>query len=66
MRRLARDHGMFVGPSSGAHLVAAQRLKDAYPQLETVVTIFSDEGEKYLSEHFSDAAINAAARDCQT
>jgi cysteine synthase len=60
MRRLARDHGMFVGPSSGAHLVAAQRLKDAYPELQTVVTTFSDEGEKYLSEHFSAAVTDAA------
>src|SRR5919197_1174472 len=59
MRRLARNHGMFVGPSSGAHLVAAQRLKEAYPELQTVVTTFSDEGEKYLSEHFSAAVTDA-------
>lgn len=52
MRRLARDHGLFVGPSSGAHLVAAQRLRLAHPELSTVVTMFCDEGEKYLSEHF--------------
>jgi len=56
MRRLARDHGMFVGPSSGAHLAAARRLRDTHPELETVVTIFCDEGEKYLSEHFSSGA----------
>ena len=49
-----------MGPSSGAHLVAAQRLKDAYPELQTVVTTFSDEGEKYLSEHFSNARTDAA------
>lgn len=52
MRRLAREHGMFVGPSSGAHLVAAQRLRARRPDLATVVTIFCDEGEKYLSEHY--------------
>ncbi|MBW3601240.1 MAG: cysteine synthase family protein [Actinobacteria bacterium] len=51
-RRLARDHGLFVGPSSGAHVVAAQRLRDARPELSTVVTMLCDEGEKYLSEHF--------------
>ena len=27
MRRLAREHGIFVGPSSGAHMLAAQRLR---------------------------------------
>jgi cysteine synthase A len=52
MRHLSRKHGMFVGPSSGAHMVVAQRLREARPELETVVTIFCDEGEKYLSEHF--------------
>ncbi|MGH3666530.1 MAG: PLP-dependent cysteine synthase family protein [Egibacteraceae bacterium] len=53
MRRLATDHGMFVGPSSGAHLVAAQRVREADPGLSCVVTVFCDEGEKYLSEHFA-------------
>jgi cysteine synthase len=54
MKTIARTHGLFVGPSSGAHLVAARRLKEARPDLETIVTVFSDEGEKYLSEHFGD------------
>lgn len=54
MKRLARDHGMFVGPSSGAHFVAAQRLRADDPSLETIVTVFCDEGEKYLSHHFCD------------
>jgi cysteine synthase len=52
MRRLAREHGLFVGPSSGAHMVAAHRLREAHPELSTIVTILSDEGEKYLGEHF--------------
>jgi len=52
MRRLARDYGVFVGPSSGGHLLAAKRLKERNPDLENVVTLFCDEGEKYLSEHF--------------
>ena len=60
MRRLARDHGMLVGPSSGAHLTAAQRLRETHPELETIVTLFCDEGEKYLSEHFSVVAVDAA------
>lgn len=49
MRRLAREHGIFVGPSSGAHLVAARALRDRY-KVENVVTFFCDEGEKYIND----------------
>ena len=52
MRRVAREYGMFVGPSSGANLAVALRIREEHPELETVVTLFCDEGEKYLSEHF--------------
>ncbi|HZY56477.1 MAG TPA: cysteine synthase family protein, partial [Rubrobacteraceae bacterium] len=52
MRCLAREHGMFVGPSSGAHLVVARRVREEHPELKTVVTLFCDEGEKYISDHF--------------
>jgi len=52
MRHLARAHGIFAGPSSGAHLAVAKRFRDSNPEVETVVTVFSDEGEKYLTEHF--------------
>jgi cysteine synthase len=52
MRCLAREHGMFVGPSSGAHLVVARRVREEYPELKTIVTLFCDEGEKYISDHF--------------
>jgi len=53
MRWLARRRGLFVGPSSGANLVAARRLKEAHPELKSIVTLFCDEGEKYISEHFA-------------
>ena len=53
MRRLAREHGLFVGPSSGANLIAARKVRESYPDLKTVVTLFCDEGEKYISEHFA-------------
>ena len=59
MRRLARAHGLLCGPSSGAHLVAARRVREQHPELETVVTLFCDEGEKYLQDHFSKAAPEA-------
>src|ERR687896_1871468 len=54
MRRLAREHGLFVGPSSGANLIATRKVRESYPDLETVVTLFCDEGEKYIADHFAD------------
>lgn len=51
MRQLANHHGMFVGPSSGAHLMAARLLRDKY-QVENVVTFFCDEGEKYINDYW--------------
>lgn len=51
MRRIARTYGMFVGPSSGAHLLAAKRLRER-AGIEHVVTFFCDEGEKYIDDHF--------------
>ncbi|HEY1330912.1 MAG TPA: cysteine synthase family protein [Actinomycetota bacterium] len=50
MRRIAREHGMLVGPSSGAHMVAAKRTMAEHPECHTVVALFPDEGEKYLAE----------------
>jgi len=52
MRHLARAHGLLCGPSSGAHLVAAKRVRAQFPELATVVTAFCDEGEKYLHDYF--------------
>jgi cysteine synthase len=52
MRRLAREYGLFVGPSSGAHLIAARELRARNPDLGHVVTFFCDEGEKYINDYF--------------
>jgi cysteine synthase A len=49
-RRIAREHGCFVGICSGANLLAAKKVRAENPHLETVVTVFTDEGEKYISE----------------
>src|ERR687897_1241810 len=51
MRLLAKEHGLFVGPSSGANLIAARKVREAYPELESIVTLFCDEGEKYIQDH---------------
>lgn len=52
MRKLASTRGLLCGPSSGAHLLAAQRIRVKHPELKTVVTIFDDEGEKYLHDFY--------------
>jgi cysteine synthase A len=59
MRRLARTRGLFCGPSSGAHLLAARQLRERFPELETIVTILDDKGEKYLHDFFMRAAPSA-------
>jgi cysteine synthase len=53
MRRLAANYGLLVGPSSGANLIAAKRIRAQHPEYETVVTIMCDEGEKYLSDYYT-------------
>ncbi len=47
-RRLAREEGIFVGMSSGAAMVMAQKQAEAMDE-GIVVTIFPDGGERYLS-----------------
>src|ERR671911_1582788 len=54
MKDLARRYGLFVGPSSGANMIAARKIRESYPELETVVTLFCDEGEKYIAHHFAE------------
>jgi S-sulfo-L-cysteine synthase (O-acetyl-L-serine-dependent) len=50
-RRLAREEGLFVGPSSGAAVVAALRAA-ATTGAATVVAILPDRGDRYLSDRF--------------
>jgi cysteine synthase A len=60
MRRLAREFGLLVGPSSGANMVVARRLREELPEHSTIVTILCDEGEKYLSEYFIPPSLTSA------
>ena len=47
-RRLAKEEGLFVGMSSGASMAIARREAEALEE-GTVVVIFPDSGERYLS-----------------
>lgn len=49
--RLAREEGLLVGVSAGGALVAALKVAEGLRE-GVVVTIFSDSGDKYLSERF--------------
>jgi len=55
VRRLAKQAGLFVGWSSGAALVAAERVVSDRPPVRAsdalVVVIAPDSGQRYLSEH---------------
>lgn len=46
--RLAREEGIFVGISSGAAMVSAQQIDNEVKD-KTIVVVFPDTGERYLS-----------------
>ncbi|MCB5953190.1 cysteine synthase family protein [Enterococcus sp. BWT-B8] len=50
-RKLAREHGLLVGSSSGAVMVAALAEAAQLPAGSQVVTIFPDAGDRYLSKN---------------
>lgn len=48
-RRLAREEGILVGPSSGASVYAAMRAAEKFGPDDVIVCILPDTGERYLS-----------------
>ncbi|MGH9406621.1 MAG: PLP-dependent cysteine synthase family protein [Terriglobia bacterium] len=63
--RLAREEGLLVGVSAGAAMAAALRVAESL-RSGVVVTIFSDSGDKYLSERFwSGAGAASSHREAQ-
>ena len=61
MRDLARQRGLLCGPSSGAHFLAARRIRELFPEIRTVVTVLADEGEKYLHDFYMTPGDETAA-----
>lgn len=49
MRRLAREEGLLVGPSSGANVIAALQVAESAGDGAVVVTVLCDDGARYLS-----------------
>lgn len=52
MKKLASEQGLFVGPSSGANVWAAKKVRRENPDIKNVITFLCDEGEKYLLQHY--------------
>jgi len=52
-QRLARQMALLVGGSSGANFAAAQRLSRSLGTASTVITIFPDSIERYLSKDWT-------------
>lgn len=49
-KQLSKEHGLFVGISSGANILGCEILLEKYPELVgNVITVLSDRGDKYLS-----------------
>jgi cysteine synthase A len=53
-RRLVRDEAILVGGSSGAVIMAIERMRDTITPGATCVAIFPDRGERYLDTIYSD------------
>ena len=48
-KRLAREEGLFVGPSAGAACWASLQMAKSHGAGKTLVTVFPDTGERYVS-----------------
>lgn len=48
---LAEEIGLFAGSSSGAALAASLQLANELPEKSTIVTVFADSSERYLSKN---------------
>ena len=54
VKRLLREEGLFVGLSSGAAMAASLKVASELDE-GVLVTVFPDDGQKYLSEKFWDS-----------
>lgn len=48
-RRLAREEGLLCGPSTGINVAAALKVAEKHPELQRIVTVVADTGQRYLS-----------------
>jgi cysteine synthase A len=48
-KRMSREEGVFCGISSGCNVVAANKLAKRFPELNNIVTMINDTGQRYFS-----------------
>lgn len=51
---MAAQQGLFIGSSSGAALAASLKVAEQLPANSTIVTVFPDSSERYMSENIYD------------
>ncbi|MBN7274492.1 pyridoxal-phosphate dependent enzyme [Ligilactobacillus pobuzihii] len=54
VKQIAKDQGLFIGSSSGAALAASLQVAQELPEKSTIVTVFPDSSERYLSQGIYD------------
>lgn len=65
-RRLVAREGILAGGSSGAAVMAVERLRDRIAEGMTCVAVFPDRGERYLDTIYSDAWVREHFGDAAT
>lgn len=51
VKQMAKTQGLFIGSSSGAALVASLKVANELPENSSIVTVFPDSSERYMSEN---------------
>ncbi|MCV3741600.1 PLP-dependent cysteine synthase family protein [Lentilactobacillus hilgardii] len=54
VKEMAQHQGLFIGSSSGAALAASLKVASQLPENSTIVTVFPDSSERYMSENIYD------------
>lgn len=51
VKQIAKTQGLFIGSSSGAALAASLKVANELPENSSIVTVFPDSSERYMSEN---------------
>ena len=51
VKQMANPQGLFIGSSSGAALAASLKVANELPENSSIVTVFPDSSERYMSEN---------------
>ena len=51
VKQMAKTQGLFIGSSSGAALAASLKVANELPENSSIVTVFPDSSERYMSEN---------------